>query len=434
MLRHLRATIEPHRRTIGRVVLACAGVAVSLLVVGGSIRVLGPQDPPSANAPTSGTTTLGWTAQVESAVTGLALEEDALYVTGAQLTVFPTSCRTVDDVCTTSWRATVPDGPLSAPSVDGGRVFAGSSRGEVYAFPSTCDASGCPPEWVGVAGEGRVSQPAVNDDFVYVTSDRLYAFPAGCATDDMACPPAWTARVPGGPAAGPPALGDGLVVVASSSTRGGIVAFPAVCGERCRPVWTGRTDGPATSVAIGDGVAYVVARGGLMAFPLSCSDRCQPEWRGAFLPGAPFAPGASSPPVAAGDRVLVGDDRGMLWVFPSSCDSSRCEPIASFEVATTPLHTPVADGDVVVSTSANGRVVVVDLACRPDETQSPAPQTAAPGSTATEASASVAPTEEPCEPLAARMLGAPSSAGPAVDEEAVYAADERGTVLAVPRA
>ena len=83
--------------------------------------------------------------------------------------------------------------------------------------------------------------------------------------------------MPGGPAAGPPALGDGLVVVASSSTRGGIVAFPAVCGERCRPVWTGRTDGPATSVAIGDGVAYVVARGGLMAFPLSCSDRCQPE-------------------------------------------------------------------------------------------------------------------------------------------------------------
>ena len=431
MFRRLHATISHHRRSIVRVVVGCVVLAVGLFVLGGAIRMLRAEDRPSTSAPTSGIPSLGWTARVDGPVTGLAQDEDSLYVSGDQLTVFPTACPAVDGNCTTSWHATVPDGPLSAPAVRDGRVFVGSSRGQVYAFPARCDANGCPPEWVGVAGEGRVSQPVVNDDFVYVASDRLYAFPAACASDDLACPPAWTAEVPGGPASGPPAVGDGLVVVGSASTRGGVSAFPAVCGEGCQPVWTGRTEGPTTSVAIGDGVAYVIARGQLWAFPLSCTDRCQPRWRGSFLSGAPFATGATGAPVVAGDSVLVGDDRGRLWMFPASCDSLRCEALTSFEIATTGLHAPVADGAVVVVTSAIGMLAVVDLACAAQQDETPAAPTAAPPS-----SASASPSEvgEPCEPVRTRMLGAPSRTAPALSDDAVYAADDEGTVLALPRA
>ena len=53
-----------------------------------------------------------------------------------------------------------------------------------------------------------------------------------------------------------------------------------------KPAWTGRTNGPATSVAIGDGFAFTVARGQLLAFPLGCSGRCEPAWRARIAPGA----------------------------------------------------------------------------------------------------------------------------------------------------
>ena len=241
-----------------------------------------------------------------------------------------------------------------------------------------------------------------------MTSDRLYAFPAGCATDDVACPPAWSAEVPGGPAAGPPAVGGGLVVVGSASTRGGVIAFPAVCAEGCRPVWTGRTDGPATSVAIGGGLAYVVARGQLWAFPLSCAGRCRPQWRGAFLRGAPFATGATEAPTPSGDRVLVGGDDGPLGVFPASCETSRCEPLAT-----------------------------VDLACGSEPSASPgtptpsdvSPDVAPSNPTASPGASDV---DDPCEPVRSQMLGAPTATAPVLSEGVVSAANDQGVVLAEP--
>ncbi len=191
--------------------------------------------------------------------------------------------------------------------------------------------------------------------------------------------------MPGRPAAGPPALGEGLVVVASSSTRGGVAAYPAVCGEDCEPVWTGRTDGPATAVAVGEGLAFTVARGQLMAFSLSCTGRCEPEWRASFVPGAPFATGATSAPAVADGRVLVGDDQGRLWVFRSTCDQARCEPVTSYDVATTPLATPAVDGDRVIVTSDNGALARVLLDCRADDA---------------------------CDPVRVRKLAAPASLPP----------------------
>jgi PQQ-like domain len=366
---HLRSLYGRHRHAVRRTGAALLALAAGLLVTGGAIRMLRATDgDPPPTAPT-GSPTPTWTASVDPPVAGLAVEDGRLYVTGPQLTVFPVSCTTEAGRCAPRWRGVVPDGPLSVPTVRDERVYVGSSQGQLYAFPATCDGEGCAPEWVGVAGTGPVSQPAANFDLVYVTSDELYAFPAACASEDEACPPAWTADVPGRPAPGPPALGGGLVVVASSSARGGLVAYPAVCNDGCEPVWTGRTDGPATAVAIGDDLAYAVARGQLMAFDLGCAGECLPVWRATFRIGAPFVTGAVSAPVVAGTRVLVGDDDGVVWVFRSTCDRNegRCGPVDRYAVATSALFTPEVDGDSAIVTSLGGLVARLNLACRPDE-------------------------------------------------------------------
>ncbi len=400
---HLRATYERHRRATMRVGVALLATALGLLVIGGAIRVLRAADRDPRPTVATGSPSAEWRATVDTPVTGLAIDDERLFVAGDQLTVFPVSCAITAGRCAPRWRGVVPDGPLSVPTVLDERVFVGSSEGQLYAFPSTCDGEGCSPEWVGVAGEGPVSQPAANFDLVYVTSDELYAFPVGCASEDLACPAAWSADVPGRPAAGPPALGEGLVVVASSSTRGGVAAYPAVCGDDCEPVWIGRTDGPATAVAIGEGLAFTVARGQLMAFSLSCTGRCEPEWRAPFVPGAPFATGATSAPAVADGRVLVGDDQGRLWVFRSRCDQARCDPVTSYEVATTPLHTPAVDGDRVIATSDNGALARVLLDCRADEA---------------------------CDPVRVRKLAGPASAPAVIAPEATIAGTQDGSLEA----
>ena len=361
----LHALIARHRHAARLTGVVLVAIAAGLLVAGGAIRMLraADRDPPPL-AP-SGTPTPTWEAELPAPITGLAVDDGRLYVASDQLTVFPLDCVADAGTCRARWRGVVPDGPLSAPAVRDDHVFVGSAEGQLYAFPVACDGQGCAPSWVGLAGDRAVGQPAANFDLVYVTSDELYAFPVACASDDQPCLPAWTADVPGKPAQGAPALGGGLVVVASSSTRGGVAAYPAACAEGCEPVWTGRTDGPATSVAVGDGLAYTGARGALIAVDLSCTGRCEPAWRAPFLTGAPFATGAWGAPAVAGDQVLVGDDEGRLWVFRATCDDARCEPVSSVEVATTPLFTPVVDGDRAVVTSAGGAVARVLLSCEP---------------------------------------------------------------------
>jgi len=399
VIRRWRTSLERHRRAATRIGVVLLVGALGLLVTGGMIRVLRAADRDPPPAASSGSPVPEWTASTGAAITGLAVDDGRLYVTGEQLLVFPTTCVAVSGDCTPRWRGVVADGPLSVPTIRDDRVFVGSSSGQVYAFPATCEGEGCPPEWVGVAGDGVVSQPAANFDLVYVTSDELYAFPAGCASDDAPCLPAWSADVPGRPAIGPPALGGGLVVVASSSTRGGVAAYPAVCGEDCEPVWTGGTDGPATSVAIGNDLAYTVARGQLMAFDLTCTGRCEPAWRAPFVPGAPFATGATSAPAVAGDRVLVGDDQGRLWVFRSTCGQARCDPVARIDVASTALLTPMVDGDRAIVTSVSGALGRLLLDCRPDDD---------------------------CEALRVRSLGGDALASAVVAPEATVAGDSTG--------
>jgi len=366
---HLHALLDRHRHAVRRTGVVLLALAAGLLVTGATIRMLRTADDLAPPLAPSGTPSPTWAASLDTPITGLAVGGEDLYVASDQLTTFPLTCVVTVDGCASRWRGIVPDGPLSVPTVRDERVYVGSSQGQLYAFPASCDGDGCPPEWVGVAGSGRVSQPAATFDLVYATSDELYAFPTACASEDASCPPAWTADVPGRPAPGPPALGGGLVIVASSSARGGISAYPAVCTDDCEPVWTGRTDGPATAVAIGEGLAYTVARGQLMAFELSCTGVCRPAWRGPFRNGAPLATGAIGPPTVDGDRVLVGDDEGTLWVFRSTCEreGTRCGPIDRFPVTSTALHAPAIDGDQAVVGSTGGVVARVQLDCRSDE-------------------------------------------------------------------
>lgn len=369
---HVADAYRHHRRLAIRVAAALLATAVGLAVVGGTIRVLqaAGRQPPRASP--SSVATYDWTANLPAPVTGLAVEENRLYVSSDAITVFPVSCVPDNAICAPRWSNDTAGaaGPLSAPLVTEGRVFAGSADGMLLAYPDVCGTDGCTPDWIGEAGVGPVSQPAANFDFVYVTSDALYAFPLGCATGGLECTPAWSAEVAGQPSPGAPALGDGLVIVSSSGRRSGLSAFPAVCGAACEPVWTARFEGRAGAAVVGDGLAYTVARGRLLAFSTSCSGRCDPVWRAHLTPAEPSVANAPPPrplgaPVVAGDRVLVAGPDGRLYVFAASCDDARCESIASYEVSSSALLPPVVDGDTALVTSTDGSASVVDLACDP---------------------------------------------------------------------
>ncbi len=235
---HASRAYRRHRTLTGRIAVALLATAAGLVIVGGSIRLLrdAGREPPRASP--SGVATFDWSASLAAPVTGLAIDDNRLYVSGDAITVFPVSCVADAGRCAPRWsnETAGATGPWSAPLVSEGRVFAGSADGRLLAYPDTCSAEGCAPDWIGEAGVGPVSQPVANFDFVYVSSDALYAFPVGCATEGLACPPAWSAQVPGRPSAGPVALGDGLVIVSSSGRRSGLSAFPAVMrsGVRAR--------------------------------------------------------------------------------------------------------------------------------------------------------------------------------------------------------
>ncbi|HVF08197.1 MAG TPA: PQQ-binding-like beta-propeller repeat protein [Actinomycetota bacterium] len=415
---HASRAYRQHRRLTIRIGGALIAMAAGLVVAGGAIRLLddASREPPRTSP--SSVATFDWSASLAAPVTGLAIEENRLYVASDAITVFPVSCVADEGRCTPRWRNETAGatGPWSAPLVTDGRVFTGSADGRLLAHPDTCSAEGCAPDWIGEAGEGPVSQPVANFDFVYVTSDALYAFPVGCATEGRECPPAWSAQVPGRPSSGPVALGDGLVVVSSSGRRSGLSAFPAVCGAECEPAWTARFEGRATAAAVGDGLAYTGARGRLLAFSTSCSGRCEPQWRAQFATAptsssaaSPPPPGPAGAPVVAGDRVLFADAEGRLWVFAASCDDARCDPIASYQVSSSPLLAPFVDGDTAVVTSASGTVDLVDLACDP--------------------LASV----DACPPVRVTTLGAESLTPSLMTPDAVIASGSDGSLEVVAR-
>lgn len=408
-----------HAPRAARIAIAGVAVVVVLAMTGGAIRFaqhrITPPPPQPVTPPDVQHPTLAWTGTTTfGPVTGLEASGDTLYVgSGDGLVAYPLPCPAVAGGCRRIWHDPIDDGPLSRPASNGDEVYAGSARGHVYAFAAHCADPFCEPLWHGNAGLGAVSAPGVNDDFVYVASTSLYAFPARCGTGDLACPPAWVGTLPGRAVSGAPAVGAGLVIVSwRSGTRGGIEAFPAVCVDRCSPVWTAGTDGPATSVTLSSDTAYVVADGALMAFPLSCRGVCAPSWVGPFQMGLSFAVGAREAPTIDQGRVYVGGADGRLWVFPATCDTGTCGAIGSRRLGAAPLLAPVARNRVVYATSITGVMSALDEGCI--------------GS---------APLPATCADPWTDQLDATVGSGPESTNDVLYVGDRAGTVhaFAIPR-
>lgn len=407
-----------HAPRAARVAVAGVAVVAILAATGALIRFAEhrithapsrPVTPPDVEHPAR-----AWTGtSAYGAITGVAAFGDTLYAgTGDGLLAYPLPCPAVDRVCRPAWHDPVPDGPMSPPASNGDEVFAGSSRGHVYAFPATCSDPFCLPLWRGNAGSGPVSAPGVNDDFVYVASSSLFAFPARCGDADLACPPAWIGSIPGQAAQGPPAVGAGLVVVGwRAGSRGGVEAFPAVCLDACAPVWTANTRGPTTSVTLSADTAYVIADGALFAFPLSCRGVCQPSWTGPFLMGLKYAVGAQEAPTLDHGRVYVGGADGRLWVFPDSCESGTCGSLASYPLGQAPLLAPIARNGVVYVASVEGTLTAIDESCGDGS-----------GSSA-------------CGAPWTDSLGHAPGTGPDSTDDVLYVGDDAGTVhaFAIPR-
>ena len=345
-----------------------------------------------------------WSARTDTGPLGAPTTEDGgLYVgTADGVTAYPVPCPVEDATCDPSFQAIAPGGPMSAAVRVQDTVYVGSSDGHLYAFSARCSKTDCEPLWIGLAGSGPVTAPGVNDDFAYTASDDLYAFPAACGSEDRNCPPAWRGIVPGRAGSGAPAIGAGVVVVASDSEVGGVFGFPAVCSDPCEPLWTAETDGPVAGVAVSGGAAYAIARGQVMAFPLSCEGRCAASWTGTFVAGSPFAPGAISAPSVGGGEVVLGDAQGRIWVFPDGCGAGTCPAALTATVDDSPLYTPAVRDGVIYATSTDGHLYAVRRNCNPAA----------------------------CRPVWSTFLGAATSGAPVVAGDGVYAGDVEGRLHA----
>jgi outer membrane protein assembly factor BamB len=404
--RWARKSERPRRR---RSRLLRVAVLVSALVALTSTLSLAhshrPAPAPSLSPLTAPSLGLSWADPKSAGPLSLAVANGILYVSSADsLSAYPASCTPTVGLCLKLWSDPVPDGPLSAPVVSNGIVYASSAAGFVYAFPARCHAPACQPLWIGQTGPRAASAPSVNTDFVYVASDKLYAFPAECGSADELCPPAWTAELPGPATDDPPALGGGLVMVASRDQSGGVYAFPAVCPDRCPPTWTGRTGGPTTGVVVSRNTAFAVSRGQVFAFPLGCRDICRPAWTGPFIQGGPFAAGAAGRPSVGAGRLYVGASDGHLWIFPLMCAANWCPPLGSVPLGGDPLSTPVVADGLVFLVSKGGLVTAIPDGCPPNTTS--------------------------CSRPWSELLGSGAGSLPAVTSTDVFIGDDKGTLYA----
>lgn len=146
------------------------------------------------------------------AVTGTGLNALATGVTGAGQTPL--------------WQAPVSGG--TAPAVDGGRLFVGSTGGVEVFGAAGCGAASCAPVWTGVTGGAVSSPPSVANGVVYVASDdgQIHAFDAaGCGA--ATCAPLWSAALPAA-ASSSVTVANGRLFV--GTTTGDLVAFALPAG------------------------------------------------------------------------------------------------------------------------------------------------------------------------------------------------------------
>ncbi len=254
-----------------------------------------------------------------------------------------------------AWAAEL-DGLLTTkPAAAGGRVYAHTSRGTLYAFPSSCRTP-CEPVWTAQTGSTASTPPTVAGGSVYIvsTQGRLYAFPVGCGTGGAVCQPSWVAAAEQHLPIQVAVSGD--VVWDSSSTR--LLPFATDCGTGggdCSPL----TDGfqpvlPLSSppTVAGDVVYVGGSDGSVYAISAACSrdaGACRPLWVG----GAGGA--IVSAPVVAGDAVYVGSNDGRLYAFPALCrtDGTTCQPTWVGRTGAPIGQSPAITGGVVVVSSGD---------------------------------------------------------------------------------
>ncbi len=229
-----------------------------------------------------------------------------------------------------TWIATVEPDQVAPPAATGTEVYQASPHGGLLAFPAGCRAATCGPAWRGPAppaGTPVPNAPAVGDGIVVVATDALTAFPEGCALGGHDCSPLWTTQpTPGRQPLSALAIADGRVFVGASD--GTVLAFEATCrsdGGTCTPLWRARTGGSLASSppAVADGVVAVLSDR-LYVYPESCSSRCRPLWTAA-VSAVQTAP-------AAGDGHVFAVDGTTLFAFPTNCrsDGGTCRPTWRF--------------------------------------------------------------------------------------------------------
>jgi outer membrane protein assembly factor BamB len=266
----------------------------------------------------------------------------------------------------------------SSPVVAGGIVYTGTQDGHIVAFDAAgatnCSGSpkACQPLWSSPALSGIFTgTPAVVGGRVFAgsTGGRLYAFDAAgntnCAGAPKICQPLWTS-VTVGSIASSPVVANNKVFVGSDDHN--LYAFDVAgtgCGGGgCAPLFTGVTGGAVqSSPAVANGTVYVGSDDGkLYAFDANGSQNCnashvcQPRFVG------PTGGALRSSPAVADGRVFVGSEDFKLYAFDANgstnCSGSptaTCSPLWTAATTNTLVSSPaVANGVVYIGTVAGG--------------------------------------------------------------------------------
>jgi outer membrane protein assembly factor BamB len=131
--------------------------------------------------------------------------------TGGYVYGYPADCTTV---CDANWRALATD-PTRPAVADGVVYVSGAPDGGLAAVPQDCRSDGavCEPSWTGDIHGTPTSDVIVSNGVVYLGSSdgNLYAFPATC---EARCSPLATIRI--GSSARTPAIWSGRAVLVTA--------------------------------------------------------------------------------------------------------------------------------------------------------------------------------------------------------------------------
>jgi hypothetical protein len=271
------------------------------------------------NSAQDGVTTSGGTIYATAGPSGLAA-----YSFGS------TGCSGTPKTCQPLWTGVARAADFeSQPVVADGRVFQsgdGVSGGDLRAFDANgvTNCSGtpvvCQPLWMAPARSA--AGPVVDGNTLLINSHgTLEAYDArgvtNCSGSPVVCQPLWTASVP---ANWIPTVAGGKVYVATDSGPPEMEVFDeagvAGCSGSptvCQPLWTASLPGTTTgSVAVSNGVAYVLTAGGLAAVDANgvtgCAGSpvvCEPIWTAPQVTSS--SQGGGTPAVADGYVFVLGD-------------------------------------------------------------------------------------------------------------------------------